>query len=152
MPSLRLVTSIDAAPGVVFDLSLDVGLHTRSTGAREEVVGGVTSGMMTMDDEVTWRAWHFGIPWTMTSKITAYDRPRSFVDEQQRGPFRSWWHRHGFTVCNSGTEMLDEVYYSSPAGPIGRLVDRVFLESYMQRLLTTRNACVKHEAEQPGTP
>lgn len=96
MPEIRLVTTIEAPPSTPFDLSLDVELHTKSTGAREEIVGGVREGAMALGDEVTWRAWHFRIPWTMTAQITEYERPIYFVDEQQRGPFHSWWHRHEF--------------------------------------------------------
>jgi hypothetical protein len=36
--------------------------------------------------------------------------------------------------------MVDVAEYSSPLGPIGRLVDALFLERYMTRLLKQRNA------------
>ena len=36
---------------------------------------------MNLDDEVTWSARHFGVPWRMTSKIVEYQRPDQFVDE-----------------------------------------------------------------------
>jgi ligand-binding SRPBCC domain-containing protein len=38
--------------------------------------------------------WHFGVPITMTSRITRMSPPRLFVDEQVRGPFRSFHHEH----------------------------------------------------------
>ena len=94
MPHLELTTSIAASLQRCFDLSLDVDLHTQSTGAREEIVGGVRSGQMTLGDDVTWKAWHFGIPFRMTSKITEYESPVHFVDEQIRGPFTCWRHEH----------------------------------------------------------
>jgi hypothetical protein len=43
--------------------------------------------------------------------------------------------------------MTDLVRYRSPAGPLGRLVDRVFLERYMRRLLMLRNAWLKDNLE-----
>ena len=43
--------------------------------------------------------------------------------------------------------MTDVVRYRSPAGPIGRLVDRVVLERYLTRLLAQRNAWLKEELE-----
>lgn len=73
MPHIELPTEIQAPPEVCFDLSLDVDLHTQSTGAREEIVGGVRSGRMKLGDDV---------PFRMTSKITEYERPDRFVDEQ----------------------------------------------------------------------
>lgn len=51
---------------------------------------------------------------------------RQFVDRQQKGPFRSWVHRHRFEPDSSGgSRLIDEIEYSLPWGlPLGRLVDR----------------------------
>lgn len=76
-----------------------------------------------LGDTVTWRGRHFGIPFTMTSAITAYEAPHRFVDEQVRGPFRRWWHEHTFvTVEERGggsperTLMIDRVPPIAPRG------------------------------------
>jgi ligand-binding SRPBCC domain-containing protein len=147
MPHLELTDVVAAPPEVCFDLSLDVGVHTQSTGAREEIVGGVRSGRMVLGDEVTWRAWHFRVPFTMTSAIVEYERPRRFVDEQVKGPFAAWRHEHRFEVDPEGTRVTDVVDYASPLGAIGRLVDRVKLERYMTDLLRTRNDFLRDLAE-----
>ena len=42
---------------------------------------------MSLGQTVTWQARHFGLPFRMTSKITEYERPTHFVDEQVSGPF-----------------------------------------------------------------
>ena len=48
----------------------------------------------------------------MTSAITSYEYPWRFVDEQQRGPFRRWWHEHTFVaMADSRTQMPDIVEY-----------------------------------------
>ena len=148
MPHLELVTLIEAAPKRCFDLSFDVDLHTKSTGAREEIVAGVRSGQMVLGDDVTWKAWHFGIPFRMTSANTEYERPPRFVDEQTRGPFASWRHEHRFESNNGGTRMVDVVDYRSPMGPIGSLVDRTRLERYMVDLLRRRNEFLRVRAEE----
>lgn len=150
MPHLVLTTQILATPEVCFGLSLDVDLHTQSTGAREEIVGGVRSGQMTLGDEVTWKAWHFGIPFRMTSKIVEYDEPRRFVDEQTRGPFASWRHEHRFEDREGVTSMTDIVDYRSPLGPIGSMVDRIRLEHDMVELLERRNEFLRVAAESPS--
>lgn len=62
----------------------------------EQAIGGVTSGSIALGETVTWRARHFGIWFTMTSRITSLERPNRFVDEQVRGPFRSFHHEHVF--------------------------------------------------------
>jgi len=150
MPHLELTTIIEAPPEVCFDLSLDVDLHTQSTGAREEIVGGVRSGRMVSGDDVTWKAWHFGIPFRMTSKITEYEQPARFVDEQTRGPFAMWRHEHRFEAHADGTEMVDVVDYRSPLGPLGSLVDRIRLERYMVELLQRRNEFLRLQAPASG--
>jgi ligand-binding SRPBCC domain-containing protein len=147
VPHLELTTTINAPLVVCFDLSLDVDLHTQSTGAREEIVGGVRAGRMNLGDDVTWKAWHFGIPFRMTSKITEYERPVRFVDEQTRGPFARWRHEHRFEDFDGGTLMTDLVDYRSPLGPIGSLVDRIRLERYMIELLQKRNEFLREAAE-----
>ena len=145
-----LTKQILAPPKLCFGLSLDVGLHTQSTGAREEIVGGVRSGQMTLGDEVTWKAWHFGIPFRMASKIVEYDKPVRFVDEQTRGPFASWRHEHRFEDRDGSTLMTDIVDYRSPLGPIGSMVDRIRLEHDMVELLERRNEFLRVAAESPS--
>ena len=148
MPEIVLTTRIRASADACFDLSLSVDAHTASMGTSgERAVGGVTTGLMGPGDTVTWEARHFGLPFRMTSKITEYERPRRFVDEQQRGPFRSWWHEHRFVERDGWTEMTDVAVYRSPLGPIGRAVDAIGLHRYMTHLLVTRNAWLKQELE-----
>ena len=76
----------------------------------------------------------------MTSVISAHDAPHRFVDEQTAGPFRRWWHEHRFEAVPSGTRMTDVVGFESPAGPIGRAVNAVFLTRCMTTLLRQQNA------------
>ena len=116
-------------------------------GSGERIVAGVANGSMKLGDTVTWQARHFGIPFRMTSKITEYESPRRFVDEQTRGPFALWWHEHHFEASTGHVVMTDVVRFRSPAGPIGRLVDHYVLADYMARLLTTRNAWLKANLE-----
>jgi len=118
------------------------------SGSNERAIAGVTSGTMALGDTVTWRAWHLGIPFRMTSQITAYEPPRRFVDEQLRGPFARWWHEHTFTALNTGdTAMVDVVRFTAPLGPVGTLVEHLALTAYMTRLLHQRNDWLKDQLE-----
>jgi ligand-binding SRPBCC domain-containing protein len=148
VPELLLTTTIAAAPNDCFLMALSVDAHMSSMGPSDErVVAGVRSGSMALGQSVTWQAKHFGLPFRMTSKITEYEQPTRFVDEQTSGPFASWWHEHRFEEHAGQTVITDLVRYRSPAGPLGRLVDRVFLERYMRRLLMLRNAWLKDNLE-----
>lgn len=146
MPRLVLTTEIAAPAQACYDLSLTVEAHTSSMAASgERAVAGTTSGVMGLGDTVTWRARHFGIPFTMTSRITAHEAPHRFVDEQVSGPFARWWHEHTFVEAGGVTTMTDVVEFASPLGPLGRFVDRVVLTRYMTRLLTERNGWLAAE-------
>ena len=133
---------------VVFDLSLSIDAHLASQAAADErAVGGVTTGVIGLGEEVTWRATHFHVPFTMTSRITALDRPHRFVDEQVRGPFRRFHHEHEFHPSGPGTVMVDRISFDAPLGPIGRLVERAVLGSYLERLIVERGRFLKAAAE-----
>ena len=148
MPELVITTQIAAPLAECFALSLSVDAHTSSMEASgERIIAGVRSGGMTLGDTVTWQARHFGLSFRMTSKITEYEPPMRFVDEQTSGPFGHWWHEHRFQGHEGHTVMTDVVRYRSPAGPLGRLVDRMGLTTYMARLLAQRNAWLKQELE-----
>ncbi|OJF10502.1 SRPBCC family protein [Couchioplanes caeruleus] len=142
MTIIELTTVFPVAPARAFDVSIDVDAHTASmSGSGERTVGGVRSGPLALNDSVTFTARHFGLPWRMTSRITEYDRPTRFVDEQARGPFAYWRHEHVFVWDESRgvTVARDKVEFAAPLGFLGRLVTRLVLEGYMRRLLSKRN-------------
>lgn len=145
MPAFELSTVIRADPSAVFDLSLSVDAHTASMGgSQERAVAGVTTGLLGPGDWVTWRARHFGVPFRLTSAITAWDRPHRFVDEQRKGPFGYWHHEHRFeSLADGSTRMDDRVTFASPLGPLGRAVDALLLARYMRRLIEARNAWLR---------
>lgn len=149
MRSFRIETVIAASAEACFVLSLSVDAHAESMAeSGERAIAGVTTGVMTLGDSVTWQARHLGIPLRMTSEITEYERPVRFVDEQQRGPFRRWWHEHTFTALPDGrTLMVDTVQFGSPLRPFGFLVDHAVLDRYMPRLIRKRNAWLKTALE-----
>lgn len=139
------------APDVAFDLSLSIDLHLDAFAhTKEEAVGGVGSGTIGHGEFVTWRARHFGITWTMTSIISEWDRPRRFVDEQQRGPFAHFRHEHVFTPVDGGTHLHDRVDFAAPFGILGRLAEKLVLTSYLQRLIDVRNTFLVNEATKIG--
>jgi ligand-binding SRPBCC domain-containing protein len=110
-------------------------------------VGAVTSGLLGLDDEVTWAAMHFGLRLELTSRITEFEPPTRFTDEMVRGPFRRFRHEHQFLAEEGGTEMVDTFDYTSPLGPLGRLADGLVLRHYITKLLRERNAYLKRAAE-----
>lgn len=147
-------TIIATDPHTAFDVSLDVDLHLKSfEDSDESIVGGVRHGGMQLGDDVTWRARHFGIWWTMTSTITEYDRPRRFVDEQKKGPFRRFRHVHEFEAIDDSTTMMrDSIEFEAPLGVLGRIAEKVALERYLPKLIDQRNRVLAEhfETRPPG--
>jgi|SRR5690554_155230 len=148
MPTIELQTEIKADKKVVFDLSRSIDLHKISTEqTNEQAIAGKTSGLIGLNESVTWRAKHFGIYQNLTSKITEFDCPNHFTDEMVKGAFKAFKHEHYFTELNGRTLMTDIFYYKSPFGILGKLADKLFLEKYMTDLLIERNKIIKEFAE-----
>jgi len=148
MTTITIVTTIRASPERCFDASRDLDLHAESMGhTGERAVAGRTSGLIELDEQVTWEGRHFGIRQRFTSAITAYDRPRHFQDSMIRGAFRSFVHDHYFEACDEGTRMTDVLEFRSPLGVVGAIVDRLVMRKYLTRLLMKRNAIVKAALE-----
>ncbi len=148
MPRIELQTEIKADRKIVFDLSRSIDLHKISTEqTNETAIAGKTSGLIELNESVTWKAKHFGIYQKLTSKVTEFDSPNYFTDEMISGAFRSFKHEHHFKEYNQGTLMIDIFDYKSPLGFFGKLADTLFLENYMRDLLYRRNQIVKEFAE-----
>lgn len=148
MATFRVVTTITAPVEVCFDLARDIDFHTTTmAGSGERAVGGRTTGLIELGESVTWEAKHLGVRQRLTVEITAFDRPTYFHDVMTRGAFRSFEHDHRFEVRDGITVMTDEVVFRSPFGPVGWVVNAVFLTRYMRRLLTARGLDIKREAE-----
>lgn len=145
-----MATDIDAPIERVYDLARDLDLHASSmTHTGERAVAGRTSGLIELGDTVTWRARHFGLWWSLTSRVVALERPTRFVDVQERGPFVWFHHEHRFESVGGGTRMFDHWEHRAPLGLLGSIVDRVNLGRYMRTQLATRNAALKRAAERP---
>jgi ligand-binding SRPBCC domain-containing protein len=114
---------------------------------QEKAVAGVVTGLIGADQEVSWRARHFGIWFSVTSRITAFRPPGHFRDSMKRGPFKRFDHDHFFEFNNGATVMRETFDYTSPFGLLGNIVDSLILERYMTALLTRRNVDLKRVAE-----
>lgn len=149
MATVTIATEIAAPPERCFDLARHVGFHVQSmAGTGERAVEGTTEGLLSFQDGVTWEARHLGRRWRLSVRITAFDRPRFFIDEMSKGPFRWLRHTHRFVEVGPGrTRMEDELRFASPAGVLGAAFDAVYLTGYMRSLLLARNAALKAAAE-----
>ncbi|WP_345955187.1 SRPBCC family protein [Mucilaginibacter sp. PAMB04168] len=148
MPVITLQTFIQAPVEGCFDLSRSIDLHLQSMQQHsEKAIAGVTSGLIGPGDTVTWKARHFGLPFTMTVQLTEMKYPVYFVDQMVKGPFKWFRHYHAFRAQNNGTLMTDEFVFKSPLGWLGKITDKLVLHSYLQKMLQQRNDFIKRAAE-----
>ena len=146
--TIHLTTIINAPVERVFDLSRSINLHKISTAnTKEEAVAGVMTGLIKLNETVTWQAKHLFKLRRFTSKITAMEKPVHFVDEMIQGDFKSFRHEHHFKVVNNGTIMIDQVAFEMPYGMLGKVLGSLYLRKYLHTLLSQRNKVIKEYAE-----
>ena len=151
MPLILLHTEIAAPIERCFDLARSMEVHVLSMRASgERIVGGRKSGLIEVNETVTFRAKHFGITQELTGQISEMSRPYVFVDTMVLGAFKCLSHRHIFIQNGQDTMMKDEFYYTSPFGVFGKIADALFLKKYLEHILNERNSFIKNCAEGEG--
>ena len=117
MAAIRIVTVIAAQTDRCFDLARDIDFHTRSLAG--------------------------------TGEKAVAGRTSGLIEQGESVTWeaRSFAHDHRFEERDGKTVMTDEVAFRSPLGPLGWLVDRLFMAGYLRRLLEGRSQAIKQEAE-----
>jgi hypothetical protein len=151
MIKLEEITVVDAPIQRCFDLARSVEVHLIAnvhSGEQALAVGGITSGLVGLGQQVTWRAKHFGFWHNLTSETTALELPSHFQVTMIQGIFRSMQADHLFRALPSGaTEMKDIFAIAAPLPFLGPLAEALFLRRYMLALVRERNAVIKQIAE-----
>ena len=148
MTTINLKTKVNAPIQKVFDINRDIDIHQKSTSKTNEVaIAGVTSGLINLNESVTWRGKHFGIYLTHKSRMTAMNFYDYFVDEMEEGKFKSFRHEHFFEELNGVTTMTDKLCYETPFGFFGQLFYYLFLKKYLTNFLLERNQVLKELSE-----
>jgi ligand-binding SRPBCC domain-containing protein len=145
---IKLNTLIDAPIERCFDLARSIDLHLRSAHqTQERAIAGISSGLISHEEEVEWQARHFGFTFTMRVRITEFKRPSFFRDQQIHGPFKSFVHDHAFSSEGKATLMSDRLEFESPMGFLGSILDMLVINRHLEKFLITRNAAIKAAAE-----
>ena len=91
-----------------------------------------------------------GVFWR--TRITEVDRPRRFVDVQEKGPYASFQHEHTFHPADGGTLTRDLVRYRPPGGPLAAAVDRLYVAPSLRRLFEHRHRRLAQLFADGGNP
>ncbi|WP_278020356.1 SRPBCC family protein [Flavobacterium ginsengisoli] len=148
MTTINLITKINASKQIVFDVSRNIDIHQQSASpSKEKAIAGITSGLINLNETVTWRGKHFGFYITHKSRITAMNFYDYFVDEMEKGKFKFFKHEHFFDEENGFTIMKDKLQYKTPFGIFGKLFDVLFLKKHLTNFLLERNKILKAVSE-----
>lgn len=79
-----------------------------------------------------------GIPMEWVTEITHVREKEFFVDEQRAGPYAIWHHQHFFNAIAGGVEMRDIVHYQVPFGPLGDMVNALFVRKEVLKIFDYR--------------
>jgi ligand-binding SRPBCC domain-containing protein len=81
------------------------------------------------------------------ARITGFARNQFFVDEQIRGPFQSWKHRHEFEsrvrAGQAGTVLRDIVEFEAGFGPFGKMGEALFIQRQLRGTFTHRQQALE---------
>jgi ligand-binding SRPBCC domain-containing protein len=124
-------------------------VHQLSTAqSNEKAIAGRTSGLIELGETVTFRGKHFGFYLNHKSKITEMEFPNYFVDEMEKGLFKSFRHEHTFVTKNGTTVMIDNLQYETPLGVFGSVFDKIVLKKHLTDFLLKRSQIIKDLSEQ----
>ena len=84
-----------------------------------------------------------GIRMTWVTEITQVDEKNYFVDEQRVGPYALWHHEHRLAPTEKGVMMTDLVTYRLPAGPLGALAHRMFVQKQLKGIFSYREQALE---------
>jgi ligand-binding SRPBCC domain-containing protein len=78
--------------------------------------------------------------WIRTESLhTVYEPPLLFEDEQVKGPFGRWHHRHRIVPEGDGARLVDEVDFDAPLGALGRIFAPWIIVPRLRKLFAYRH-------------
>src|SRR5215212_8420937 len=93
----------------------------------------------------------FGVPMHWRTRITHWVPGVEFADEQLRGPYALWTHRHRFSDDGGGTRIDDEVRYRLPVSPLGEIA-HTLVRRQLRRIFAYRTEAVHRALGVPHSP
>jgi uncharacterized protein (TIGR01777 family) len=141
--TLHTHTELDAPLAEVFEFFSSPGnlaaitpaeLAFQITNAPEDV-----SGNSTIDYKIRVG----GLPMRWRTRIEKWIPGVAFVDSQERGPYKAWWHEHRFVERDGKTIMEDIVHYAPPLGPLGALANKLVVANMLRRIFGYRRSAIR---------
>lgn len=98
--------------------------------------------VMRVGARIDYRLRLFGVPFRWRTRITHWNPPHGFVDEQIAGPYRQWVHVHSFSSEAGLTRIEDSVRYGLPHWPVGEIAHPL-VRTQLTRIFTFRREAIE---------
>lgn len=76
------------------------------------------------------------MPWI--TEITHVKDQQYFIDDQRKGPYALWHHRHEFEETPNGVLMRDILHYTLPFGFLGKIAHALFVKKKLRAIFSYR--------------
>lgn len=83
-------------------------------------------------------------PMRWRTLISEFDPPRSFVDDQLKGPYLKWHHEHTFEARDGGVVIRDKVTYRVPGWILEPVIHALFVAPQLKAIFDYRNETIRH--------
>jgi uncharacterized protein len=79
-----------------------------------------------------------GLPLKWKAEVVEHEPGIFFIDEQRKGPFKFFRHKHAFLPHANGTEAIDEIELEMPLGFIGQIGYHLIIQRDLKRTFEYR--------------
>ena len=79
-----------------------------------------------------------GVPMRWRTIISSYKKNEYFVDEQLKGPYSYWRHKHYFKVVDGGVMIIDEITYALPLEAFRLIVHPLIIKPQLNEIFDFR--------------
>lgn len=148
MPRIHTTTFIAAPIERVFDLSRHIALYKLVFQSRKEkLTSGAASALISKNETISIIAKHAGRQRMLMLKITTYQKPTLFIEEQVKGDLQNYKHEHHFKPVDNGTIVIDIIEFGIPKDIIGKIFGKVYFKKYLEEILRKKTELVRAYAE-----
>ena len=78
------------------------------------------------------------LPLFWRTEITEVVDKKSFTDEQRKGPYKLWRHKHFFEETLEGIKMIDDLEYALPMSVLGQIAHSIFVKGRLTEIFDYR--------------
>ena len=148
MPTITYRREIKAPPEVVFDLCRSIDFHIEAAQAiRSRAEGGQRTGLSEEGSVTAYSAVFFGCRFKLTMAISDFNPPFEFRDSMTRGLFTHFSHHYQLTSTATGCLLTDTFAFEVPGGRLGKLFQKLLIQSALEKAQNTRLDAIKRKAE-----